>query len=299
MKKLRVSEHNEFGVVRYTLHNGEQLFAGTDIVKSLGLTNNTMLIDCIEPDDKCELEVNENDIERKVTMINLCGVQSLISSCRMNTKTDTRAFKKWLIKDIGYRSMKEMELSGSDKFILDAIHKAYSKPEVKATTPEPVAEMVVKTEPEEKLYSRTDIRNILGVDSTVLKDCLTNDLKWVAKMGYMYKETAEKGYGRILNGHNGSFRFTEVGFNIIKETISKKFNNVNTKEKDEFDLTGMKFGKLTVEGIVNDGKKMYMSTSKWKCKCECGNTSTPMRTSLINGKSKSCGKCIVFNARWK
>lgn len=292
MKKLRVSEHNEFGVVRYTLHNGEQLFAGTDIVKSLGLTNNTMLIDCIEPDDKCELEVNENDIERKVTMINLCGVQSLISSCRMNTKTDTRAFKKWLIKDIGYRSMKEMELSGSDKFILDAIHKAYSKPEVK---PEPVVEMIAETETEEKLYSRTDIRNILGVSNTVLKDCLTNDLKWVGKKGgHIYMNVVDNGYAKIKNGHNTSFDFTEKGLNVIKEALSK-----HTKGIDLTDLTGMKFGKLTVEGLVNDGKKMSMSTSKWKCRCECGNTSTPMKTNLINGKSKSCGKCMVFNARWK
>nr|DAH32228.1 MAG TPA: hypothetical protein [Caudoviricetes sp.] len=59
------------------------------------------------------------------------------------------------------------------------------------------------------------------------------------------------------------------------------------------DLTGMRFGKLTVikrasDYIAPKGK----TTTRWLCKCDCGNT-CEVRTDLLrNGYTKSCG-CIV------
>lgn len=52
------------------------------------------------------------------------------------------------------------------------------------------------------------------------------------------------------------------------------------------DMVGKKFGALTViERAPNDkhGK------TRWLCKCECGNESTPNGADLKSGKSKSCG----------
>ncbi len=56
------------------------------------------------------------------------------------------------------------------------------------------------------------------------------------------------------------------------------------------DLTGMVFGRLTVEGRGED----YVSPKgnhvvRWRCKCECGNTNLVQTVSLLRGKSKSCG----------
>ena len=51
------------------------------------------------------------------------------------------------------------------------------------------------------------------------------------------------------------------------------------------DLTGQKFGRLTVIGIAEtDTRKTY-----WVCQCDCGNFKTVRADSLISGKIKSCG----------
>lgn len=51
------------------------------------------------------------------------------------------------------------------------------------------------------------------------------------------------------------------------------------------DLTGSKFGRLTVIGIADTGtRKTY-----WVCQCDCGNTKTVRSDSLQEGRIKSCG----------
>ena len=53
------------------------------------------------------------------------------------------------------------------------------------------------------------------------------------------------------------------------------------KTKPHKDLTGQKFGRLTV--------LKYLGESKWLCKCDCGTLSTPRGYNLVKGISKSCG----------
>lgn len=51
------------------------------------------------------------------------------------------------------------------------------------------------------------------------------------------------------------------------------------------DLTGRKFGKLTViERVGNSG-------SKWLCKCECGREKTVLGSNLRQGYTTTCGHC--------
>ena len=59
------------------------------------------------------------------------------------------------------------------------------------------------------------------------------------------------------------------------------------------DLTGMKFGRLTVieRGDTYISPRGYKSPS-WKCLCDCGNTVTVRGTALRNGTTRSCG-CIL------
>lgn len=52
------------------------------------------------------------------------------------------------------------------------------------------------------------------------------------------------------------------------------------------DLTGLKFGKLTVIKKVGRDKKY---NTLWLCKCECGNEKIVARDKLVVGNTKSCG----------
>jgi len=59
-------------------------------------------------------------------------------------------------------------------------------------------------------------------------------------------------------------------------------------ERSIKDLTGQKFGRLTViERAENKKGKVY-----WLCKCECGKMTEVMSSSLINGSTNSCG-CLL------
>ena len=51
------------------------------------------------------------------------------------------------------------------------------------------------------------------------------------------------------------------------------------------DLTGQKFGRLTViKRVENKGKETC-----WLCKCDCGNEIIVQSNNLKSGNSKSCG----------
>jgi hypothetical protein len=52
------------------------------------------------------------------------------------------------------------------------------------------------------------------------------------------------------------------------------------------DLTGQKFGKLTVISLDHKNSR---SQPFWLCQCECGNTKLVMGGNLLSGGTKSCG----------
>ena len=52
------------------------------------------------------------------------------------------------------------------------------------------------------------------------------------------------------------------------------------------DLTGRKFGKLTV---IERAEKLKNSFIVWKCKCDCGGTIYASTRDLKQGLVKSCG----------
>lgn len=65
------------------------------------------------------------------------------------------------------------------------------------------------------------------------------------------------------------------------------------------DLTGMRFGKLTVIG--RNGSKVFPSGQKqplYTCKCDCGENTVVLARNLISGNTKSCG-CLAMDTRTK
>ena len=60
------------------------------------------------------------------------------------------------------------------------------------------------------------------------------------------------------------------------------------------DLTGQRFGKLTVlrrADALQDGKP---AGDRWLCRCDCGGTATVLGANLVRGHTKSCG-CLKEN----
>lgn len=60
------------------------------------------------------------------------------------------------------------------------------------------------------------------------------------------------------------------------------------------DLTGMRFGRLTVKEKTD--KRNSARNIIWKCKCDCGNETYVSTSSLKSGHTRSCG-CIIKEAK--
>lgn len=60
------------------------------------------------------------------------------------------------------------------------------------------------------------------------------------------------------------------------------------------DLTGMRFGKLTV--LCVEGKTQHGREAKWICKCDCGAIKSVRSSELRKGVVKSCG-CSRFEVK--
>ena len=62
------------------------------------------------------------------------------------------------------------------------------------------------------------------------------------------------------------------------------------------DLTGQKFGRLTV--IEKTTKRSPHGEIIWKCRCKCGNITEVRGSNLLGGHTKSCG-CLYKETREK
>lgn len=51
-------------------------------------------------------------------------------------------------------------------------------------------------------------------------------------------------------------------------------------------LTGQKFGRLTVVRLAPKGNQSYL---RWSCRCECGNEKASLSRDLLKGSVQSCG----------
>lgn len=111
--------------------------------------------------------------------------------------------------------------------------------------------------------------------------------------GRKYGMLTIKGRGQDRFGRNGRKFITwdcicECGNEITVDGNNLK--NGNTKScgciSTVKDITGKRFGKLVVLG---PGGRCHNGEIKWRCICDCGNTTEVKGSSLRSGITKSCG----------
>lgn len=133
-------------------------------------------------------------------------------------------------------------------------------------------------------------------------------------MGNEINEIGNK-YGRLTvlrqatkeekNNRHGAFWFCqcECGKTTVVRGFSLRQGNVQSCgclrheriiksniERSGGDLTGQRFGKLTVIKEVSSKQNLRRQNLRyWKCKCQCGNERIYVGADLRNGDIKSCG----------
>lgn len=55
------------------------------------------------------------------------------------------------------------------------------------------------------------------------------------------------------------------------------------------DMTGERYGMLTVLSLSDRKQKLGSKHSYWNCRCDCGNVKVVQRNNLISGNTNSCG----------
>ena len=88
----------------------------------------------------------------------------------------------------------------------------------------------------------------------------------------------------------GNEIFSESNALLTGKTVSCGcYKNEMTARRNFIDLTGNKYGKLTV--IERNGYTPNGKTIKWKCQCDCGKIVDVAMNGLKSGTTQSCG-CI-------
>ena len=67
----------------------------------------------------------------------------------------------------------------------------------------------------------------------------------------------------------------------------KKGASLGGTGRDREDLTGQRFGRLTV--LHPEPIPTKYGKYAWRCKCDCGNETTVLATNIKTGDTKSCG----------
>lgn len=97
--------------------------------------------------------------------------------------------------------------------------------------------------------------------------------------------------GNIVYVHTADLKASKVKSCgcLIKEQGKKQMAYMRklAAQKRLVDITGQKFGKLTV--IARAPENTSYNKPQWICKCECGNTVTVAGHSLKEGYTQSCG----------
>lgn len=96
---------------------------------------------------------------------------------------------------------------------------------------------------------------------------------------------------------------TDEGFNMAKKSVSDQNLAVTRKKTGDFDLTGKKYGRLTIisraenyvprDGALRSGRRARM----WHCICECGREKIARHDHIVSGATKSCGCLHKENIR--
>lgn len=142
-----------------------------------------------------------------------------------------------------------------------------------------------------ELGSALKVSELYGCSkTTVLNHC--------KKIGFdpnsikQYKLSEQDKQEIILAYNNATSTELAEKYNVSRGMITKIWYDNNLKNKKvvklpKNDLTGLKFGKLTV--LYPTDERNASGCIKWMCQCECGKQKTIAGTDLKSGKIKSCG----------
>lgn len=129
---------------------------------------------------------------------------------------------------------------------------------------------------------KIDLTNMVFGEWTVLREATKDEKN--NKPGAYWKCRCSCGTEKIINGQTLRNNESKSCGCKVSEHLSNSLKNKNC-----IDITGKRFGRLVVLGRNYEEEKKHNNNTYWNCKCDCGRIITVVKSSLIQGQTKSCG----------
>jgi len=95
LNELKIFKNSEFGQVRVLEKDGQILFAAKDICEALNLTNTTVALQRLDPDEVAKL--NLGGLSGETNFVNEYGLYNLVLASR---KPEAKKFKRWVTHEV-------------------------------------------------------------------------------------------------------------------------------------------------------------------------------------------------------
>lgn len=240
MNELQVFNNPEFGRVRTTLINDEPYFVGKDVAEILGYERPTKAIsDHVDTEDRDAVPIQDSIGRMQNTpVINESGLYSLILSSKLPT---AKKFKRWVTSEVlpsirktgtynvNSKTEKMLEIKEanarvrlSNQFLklskVDTLSHEYKNILVsKATEVLTGARLLPLPMSEQKMYSATEIGNLLGVSAKRIGHLSNQYGLKTSQYGTWYRSKSQ-----YSNKEVDTFMYNDKALEQFKKLVNQK-----------------------------------------------------------------------------
>ena len=129
---------------------------------------------------------------------------------------------------------------------------------------------------------KIDLTGQIFGEWTVIREATKEEKK--NRPGAYWKCLCSCGTEKIVNGQTLRKGESKSCGCQLSQNLSKSLKNKNC-----IDITGQRFGRLTVIDRNYEVEKLHNNNTYWNCKCDCGKIICVVKSSLTQGQTKSCG----------
>ena len=120
MNELQIFTHEQFGQIRTVMKDSEPWFVAADVCRALEISNPSMALDRLDPDEKMTLSSTDSHSGQRggAQMMNIVNEPGLYTLVLGSRKKEAKAFKKWITHDV-VPSIRKHGLYAVDEVLAD------------------------------------------------------------------------------------------------------------------------------------------------------------------------------------
>jgi prophage antirepressor-like protein len=221
LENLQIFKNEEFGEVRAIEKDGDILFTAKDVCDALGLTNTTVALQRLDPDEVTKL--NLGGLAGETNFINEYGLFNLVLASR---KPSARLFKRWITHEVlpsirqngGY--IANQEQLTPEQIVANALVVAQNIIQQKdklITEMKPKADFFDAVADSKTAVAIGDVAKALGVKGIGRNNLfeILRDRKILMQNNRPYQKYVDCGYFRVIEQHYSVNGEEQISFKTL------------------------------------------------------------------------------------